>query len=92
MHDWTLQDDFEGVDIAGLDNEGLDIDGLDNGGLDIAGMDIVGLVSVGLDIDGRMYGQLTELTVNCKISFLEKIFTPCLCLKHTRCLFYVVIN
>ena len=97
LHDWTLQDDFEGVDIAGLDNEGLDIDGLDNGGLDIdgldiAGLDIVGLVSVGLDNDGRMCGQLTELTVNCKISFLEKIFTPCLCLKHTRCLFYVVIN
>ena len=32
MQDWTLTDEFAGVDIAGLDNEGLDIDGLDNDG------------------------------------------------------------
>ena len=46
LQDWTLTDDFAGVDIAGLDNGGLDIDGLDNGGLDIDG----------LDNDGRMCG------------------------------------
>jgi len=27
MQDWTLTDDFAGVDIAGLDNGGPDIDG-----------------------------------------------------------------
>jgi len=32
MQDWTLTDEFAGVDIAGLNNEGLDIDGLDNDG------------------------------------------------------------
>jgi len=32
LQDWTLTDDFAGVDIAGLDNEGLDTDGLDNDG------------------------------------------------------------
>jgi len=26
LQDWTLTDDFAGVDIAGLDNGGLDID------------------------------------------------------------------
>ena len=51
LQDWTLTDDFAGVDIAGLDNGGPDIDGLDIAGLDIDG----------LDIDGRMRGQLTEL-------------------------------
>ena len=51
MQDWTLTDDFAGVDIAGLDNGGLDIDGLDNGGLDIDGLDIAGLDIDGLDID-----------------------------------------
>ena len=49
LHDWTLTDDFAGVDIARLDNGGLDIDGLDNGVLDIDGLDIAGL-----DIDGRL--------------------------------------
>jgi len=46
LQDWTLTDDFAGVDISGLDNGGPDIDGLD---------------IAGLDIDGRMCGQLTEL-------------------------------
>jgi len=32
LQDWTLTDDFAGVDIAGLDNEGLDIVELDNDG------------------------------------------------------------
>ena len=32
LQDWTLTDDFAGVDTAGLDNERLDIDGLDNDG------------------------------------------------------------
>jgi len=27
LQDWTLTDDFAGVDIAGLDNGGSDIDG-----------------------------------------------------------------
>jgi len=27
LQDWTLTDDFTGVDIAGLDNGGPDIDG-----------------------------------------------------------------
>ena len=27
LQDWTLTDDFAGVDIAGLDNGGLDNDG-----------------------------------------------------------------
>ena len=40
LQDWTLTDDFAGVDIAGLDNEGLEIKGLDNGELDIDGLDI----------------------------------------------------
>jgi len=46
LQDWTLTDDFAGVDIAGLDNGGPGIDGLD---------------IAGLDIDGRMCGQLTKL-------------------------------
>ena len=32
LQDWTLTDDFAGVDIAGLDIVGLDIVGLDNDG------------------------------------------------------------
>jgi len=46
LQDWTLTDDFAGVDIVGLDNGGPDIDGL---------------YIAGLDINGRMCGQLTEL-------------------------------
>ena len=46
LQDWTLTDDFAGVDTSGLDNGGPDIDGLD---------------IAGLDNDGRMCGQLTEL-------------------------------
>ena len=75
MQDWTLTDDFAGVDIAGLDNDGLDIDRLD---------------IVGLDNDGRICRQLTEPEL--LNSILEKIFTPFLFPKHTRCLFYAVIN
>ena len=56
-----MTDDFQGLDIAGLDNGRLDIDGLDNGGLDIDGLDIVRLDIDGLDNDRRMCGQVTEL-------------------------------
>jgi len=90
MKDWTLTDDFTGVDIAGLDNKGLDIDGLDNGGLDTDGLDIAGLVIVQLDNGGRICGQLTELEL--LNSIFEKIFTALLFVKHTRRLFYVAIN
>ena len=92
-----MTDDFAEMDIAGLNNGRLDIDGLDNGGLDsdgldIAGLDIVGLAIDGLDNDGRMCGVCNRTEIaKC---LLEKIFTPCLCLKHrpTRCLFYAVIQ
>ena len=63
------------------------IAGLDNGKLDIDGLD-----NGGLDNDGRMCGVCNRTEIaKC---LLEKIFTPCLCLKHspTRCLFYVVIQ
>ena len=46
LQDWTLTDEFAGLDIAGLDTDGPDIDGLD---------------IAGLDIDGRICGQLTKL-------------------------------
>jgi len=29
LQDWTLTNEFAGVDIAGLDNGGPDVDGLD---------------------------------------------------------------
>ena len=74
------------------DNEGLDIDGLDNSRLDINGLDIAGVVIVVLDNDGRICGQLTERELLSCTCIVEKIFTPFLFLKHTRCLFYVVIN
>jgi len=37
LQDWTLTDDFAGVDKVGVENEGLDIAGLDNSGPDLDG-------------------------------------------------------
>ena len=37
LQDWTLTDEFAGLDIAGLDTDGTDIDGLDIAELDIDG-------------------------------------------------------
>jgi len=58
-------------------------------GLAIAGLAIVGLDIAGLDIDGRMCGQLTELKLQ---NFISSEDFYSVSLKHTPCLFYVVIN